>query len=217
MANVIADVAGHYKTLMALIDKMPDDELIFLGDLVDRGPRSKEVVEFVMEGGHRCVFANHEHLMLDHCDPPGDTGRFYQYGTWLWNGGQQTIFSYGALELIPKEVLTWMRSLPKYLEVDGVFLAHSFIHPDYTLEEALDLGKNAGDPDCDRSIIWSRAEPIRRDEYDLQVAGHNSQFGLRSFTDDQGEFAVCLDDCRNKVLTGMHLPTRKIYQQEYID
>ena len=43
---IIGDVHGCYNTLMELIAKLPKDaKLCFVGDLIDRGPNSKDVVE----------------------------------------------------------------------------------------------------------------------------------------------------------------------------
>jgi serine/threonine protein phosphatase 1 len=61
---VIGDVHGHYDTLIALVAKLPRDaQLIFVGDLIDRGEQSAEVVRFVRENNHLCVMGNHEDLM----------------------------------------------------------------------------------------------------------------------------------------------------------
>lgn len=219
MVNVIADIAGQYKTLLALLDKMPDDEPVSVGDLVDRGPQSKEVLEFFMNNG-RAIMGNHEHMMLDTCFDRG----YYSRGIWQMNGGDATLKSFGASDadviswgmlprqFVPDEVLEWVGGLPLYLEIDDCLISHSF--PDGDLKAACELGKSIDD--APHSIIWNRYEPERLEGYNLQIAGHNSQFSYRWFSDDQGDFAVCLDDSRNRVLTGMHLPSRKIYQQEYI-
>lgn len=46
---VIGDVHGCYYTLLNLVKKLPSDaNLIFVGDLCDKGNFSKEVIEFVM-------------------------------------------------------------------------------------------------------------------------------------------------------------------------
>ncbi len=38
---IIGDVHGHYDTLMALVDLLPNDAiLVFVGDLIDRGSQS---------------------------------------------------------------------------------------------------------------------------------------------------------------------------------
>ena len=49
---IIGDVHGHYDGLMMLMDAIApnsDDRVYFLGDLIDRGPDSAQVVEFVKQ------------------------------------------------------------------------------------------------------------------------------------------------------------------------
>ncbi|MCF6206614.1 MAG: metallophosphoesterase, partial [Sulfurovum sp.] len=61
---IIGDVHGCFYTLQKLIAKLPKEaNLIFVGDLVDKGNFSKETVEFVMQNGYPCILGNHEHLM----------------------------------------------------------------------------------------------------------------------------------------------------------
>jgi len=136
---VIGDVHGHYNTLLALVDKLPKDiRLIFVGDLIDRGPKSMEVVKFVREGGHLCVRGNHEELMVKdstyilnayHKNRPLDL-----FGIWMDNGGVQTLVSYGLIQkqgdtyekvehvesTLKKfeDDITWMQSLPLSVELD---------------------------------------------------------------------------------------------------
>lgn len=215
--NIIADVAGEYKALLALVKKMPQGEYISLGDMVDRGPDSDRVVEWFMKNG-KAILGNHEHMMLDFCRG----SRYYDNDTWLWNGGVKTLKAYDPFEqkgykdgIVPEHVLKWIEGLPLHMVVDGCLLSHSFIQPGMTLEESTKFGKGIWEVGESR-IIWNRREPVRRPEYRLQICGHNSQFGLRRWADEQGEYAICLDDSRKKVLTGLHLPTMQIYQQEYI-
>ncbi|MCR9145081.1 MAG: metallophosphoesterase [bacterium] len=61
---IIGDVHGCYKSLRALVKKCPPEPICFVGDLIDRGPDSKGVVEFVRGEGHQCVLGNHEELMI---------------------------------------------------------------------------------------------------------------------------------------------------------
>lgn len=139
MHYVIGDLHGHYNTLKALVEKLPDDaRLIFVGDLIDRGPQSADVVRFVRENGHQCVMGNHETLMVIY------GGEFIsacrreqplpQYNLWYVNGGITTLLSYGVailkegrlekaagsereLERLEDD-LRWMQTLPFYIELD---------------------------------------------------------------------------------------------------
>ena len=215
MVNIIADIAGQYKGFLKLLEKMPDDDVVSVGDMVDRGPDSKEVVEWFMKNG-KAVLGNHEHMMVDFLR----RGNFYDRGTWLWNGGGATQNSYGT-EGVPEEVLVWLESLPFYMEFDGVLVSHSFLRPsavddDVVLKECCSFGTDISKKG-ESTIIWNRLEPIRRERWNLQIVGHNSQFGLRRWADERGEYAICLDDCRNKKLTGIHLPSLEIFQQDYIE
>jgi len=213
MPNIIGDIAGQYDSLMVLLKKMPDDEPISVGDMIDRGPKSKEVVEWFMNNG-QALFGNHEHLMVDEV-----TRRFfYNPGTWMANGGGKTLDSFGWH--IPDEVVEWVCNLPLSMEFktkDGViFVAHSFLPADQDEKLSFDIEYDGGNFWAPNNIIWNRGEPKRIDKYIMQIAGHNSQFGLRRFADEKGEFAVCVDSSRDKILTGIHIPSMEIFQQPYI-
>jgi serine/threonine protein phosphatase 1 len=104
MHYIIGDVHGHYSVLMRLVDQLPQDaELIFVGDLIDRGAQSAEVVKFVRDGGYRCVMGNHEYLMdsfgssfvgfVEQNEP------IKQHNIWYTNGGIATLKSYGLITL----------------------------------------------------------------------------------------------------------------------
>lgn len=210
MTNIIGDIAGQYDTLLALLAKMPDEEPISVGDMVDRGHQSKQVLDFFMKNG-RAIMGNHEHMMWDYYTHPEGMG-FYSWGIWRYNGGSATIHSLGTEPTKP--YVDWIRTLPKYIEIDNCLISHAFIHPDYqTIEQAMDLGIDATDLKGDDSILWNRNQPIDR-EWDLQICGHNSQFGLRYW--GIPPFAICLDDSRKKVLTGLNLESGVIYQQPYL-
>lgn len=215
--NIIGDIAGEYDTLMALLKQMPDDEVLSVGDMIDRGPKSKEVVEWFMKNG-KALLGNHEHMMLDAIRGPA----YYDHGIWMWNGGGYTLNSFdttvqGMLHAYP-DVIQWVENLPYFMELDDILISHSFVRPDRTLAEACDigLGHTSYEKQLDQSVLWSRWHPERIDKYSLQVAGHNSQWGFREFIDDKGKFAICLDDSRSKKLTGLHWPSMTIYQQDFL-
>lgn len=213
MTNIIGDLAGEYKAMIALIDKMPEGEVISVGDMIDRGPQSKEILDYFMNTPNtQVILGNHEHMMLDFLT----YGRFYGDSVWLWNGGNATIASAGSHASLQKYI-DWIAQLPKYIIIDDVFISHSFLSNFENIdpvEYACDFGSNYNKK-LESTIIWNRAEPMRQ-KFRLQVCGHNSQFGLREWRDKDGLYAICLDDSRYKRLTGLYLETMTIYQQDYI-
>lgn len=207
--NVIADVAGQYDTLQALIKKMPPGKIILLGDLNDRGPKSKEVIEWAMNTPNVVsLHSNHGDMFVDFMlgfrDP--DHLTMYHYQDFFNNGGGFTIKSYvpelestrnmiEALTKIPMEHIHWLKDLPLTYEAPGILCSHAPFEETYHRTDA----------------VWNRGYPSKKDGI-LQVFGHNSHWGLRWFDD----WAVCLDASRQQLLTGLHWPSKTIYQQEYI-
>lgn len=215
MANIIGDIAGRYDELMLLIKKMPEDEYILVGDMIDRGPKSKEVVYWAAKNA-RCILGNHEHMMIDSYRKTS----IYDYRLWEdVNGGQATVDSFcneGFVDFIPESIISWMESLPLYIVVDdNVLVSHSFAHYYLELKEACNITNENGRV-SHTSIIWNRSRPGRRQDYELQIAGHNSQMGLTTFADAHGTYAICLDDSRYKKVTGLHYPSMEVYQQDYL-
>lgn len=110
---VIGDVHGCFKTLMALIEKFPQGApFCLVGDLVDRGPENRKVINYVRENNIPCVVGNHEILMestekeINQC--------------WMMNGGYQTIKEYlGPAEALDND-RAWISSLPLYLEFKNI-------------------------------------------------------------------------------------------------
>jgi len=103
MIYAIGDIHGESEKLRELLDELPlreGDELVFLGDYVDRGPNSRAVIEILMElgGQYACTFllGNHESMLLDFL---GWTDIRYMGGdAFLSNGGSETLASYGYTE-----------------------------------------------------------------------------------------------------------------------
>ena len=102
----IADIHGHIKALVGLIDLInpnPEDTLIFLGDYINRGPDSKGVLQFIIDLKQRCnvvcIMGNHEEMMINAYSDPSTMGWF------LENGGHETLQSYGPaknLSFVPQ-------------------------------------------------------------------------------------------------------------------
>ncbi len=135
---VIGDVHGCYDELLELYHKIDEHadgnfRMIFVGDYVDRGPKSKEVVEFIrkmQKRGDIALMGNHEDMLL--------------FGDFTY--AAQTLVSYNAL-LMPEDVLEWMRSLPKYYEDETIIVAHAGANPAFPMNEQKD-----------QMLLWMRYE-----------------------------------------------------------
>lgn len=233
--NIIGDIAGNFYTLKALLDKMPEGEYISVGDMIDRGPNSFQVVDYTMKNG-RAIYANHEDLMVDWYF---DTDK-YDRDVWFYNGGVATVKSFlkaakvdaltdkGRIKpefdeeciksAISQKHIHWMKNLPRFIEHEDEFgkvlITHAPVNPVLGLEKACirvdDL--YGGDPD---SIIWNRGKTKPIKGVNLQVFGHNSGASARWY--GSPPHAVCIDTSAYGKLTGINWPTMEVFEQDIID
>lgn len=102
-------------------------QVVCLGDYVDRGPRSREVVETLMvrraRAGWICLKGNHEDMMVEAASS-GDVARWVGDG----NGGEATLASYGGLAAVPDAHLAWLANLPLLHHQPGAGGGRLFVH-----------------------------------------------------------------------------------------
>lgn len=120
---VVGDVHGCLQELEALLDAtryQPRDQLVFLGDLVDRGPAPLEVMRLTRKLNATVVLGNHEekHVRYRRHEKvraatgkknpmqPFDPERMAQH------------------EAMTDEEIEWMASRPPFVRVDGWILVH---------------------------------------------------------------------------------------------
>jgi serine/threonine protein phosphatase 1 len=130
----IGDVHGcatALRKLVELIQPGADDTLVPLGDCVDRGPESRQVIDELLRLRNVCrlvpILGNHEEMMLNFLD-----GR-PQPDNWLLCGGDATLRSYraqGGPPDIPPEHLDFIRSWRDYFLTETHFFAHAAYHPE---------------------------------------------------------------------------------------
>jgi serine/threonine protein phosphatase 1 len=138
----IGDIHGCYDRLKALMGKIPidcsRDALVFIGDYIDRGPHSVEVVDYLIQLKNRfpeVIFlkGNHED-MLDKFISGAD--RF----TYLLNGGQQTLDSYLTKPVqsesfpIPPDHMEFFKSLRLFYQTEEFIFVHAGLRPRVPLE-----------------------------------------------------------------------------------
>ena len=129
---VVGDVHGCFYTLQNLIARLPHDaELIFVGDLCDKGNFSKDVIDFVLENGYACVKGNHEHLMETYLEDAIFHNKHSSWSSDKRYGGMVTIDSYQGDQAKMLSHLAWIKTLPIYLQIDKYFITHGFTLPFY--------------------------------------------------------------------------------------
>ena len=185
----IGDIHGRLDLLEELHGKILQDcagydgskAVVYLGDYIDRGAQSKQVLDLLIEQpleGFETVhlMGNHEHAMLDFLKNPEGVG-----AAWLSFGGQVTCMSYGVglgrimmnmdLELLAEELaeklpqshLDLLNSMAlKHIEGNYCFV-HAGIRPGVPMEN-----QEAGD------LLWIRDEFTHsREQHEfIVVHGH---------------------------------------------
>jgi serine/threonine protein phosphatase 1 len=196
---VCSDIHGEYdKFLNVLSDanyNEKKDQLILLGDYIDRGSHAKEVVELVMKlvkGGAIALKGNHEELFLKSFF--SDDWR----EVWWKNGGDKTVASYRYDGRIMKEHAKWMeKNLRLFYETKEYIFVHAGLESEIKMEWQEE-----------EVMLWQRSE----EEIGLGkivVHGHTPVKEVmyvndRIFIDT----AACTE---NGKLTLLELPSKKIY------
>lgn len=146
----IADLHGRYDLLLEAVNKIyehagkDDYKIITLGDYIDRGPQSREIIEHLMgrTGDTICLKGNHEAMMVETIRTPLDPD------WWVGNGGHTTLRSYGSEikvspfygvplvgydpHVVPQEHVDWIDNLPLFYETEKQVFVHAGI-PDNNL------------------------------------------------------------------------------------
>ncbi|MGB7325030.1 MAG: metallophosphoesterase family protein [Rubripirellula sp.] len=180
----IGDIHGCAKALRGLVDAIdpqPQDQLVFLGDYIDRGPDSRDVVDQVIALRDRCnvvtLRGNHE-IMLMGVVVGGLDDR-----VWLDNGGQSTVASYGgSTEKIPAEHLSFFQQLVPFYETSTEIFAHA--------NYVCDLAMHA---QTDMTLFWTHLPsplPQPHQSGKRVILGHTPQPDNRIL--DAGHL-VCID------------------------
>ncbi len=178
MIAVIGDVHGCFYTLNNLYNeinsKYPDIPVYCVGDLVDRGKHSFEVVQFVMQ--NRIVFTpgNHDYMFyyfIKH--PSSPIGR-----SWIYNGSEATLDSYSNRFNEMNIHLNHIIRAPLFINIDDCFISHAGISSYYSRK----LGKKLlgdiqnltqvieGEVNSEHGVLWTRDKLLNVGK--LQIVGH---------------------------------------------
>jgi len=167
----IGDIHGCLDLLLKLIEKVAptaDDQIVFLGDYIDRGPESRGVVEYLLalqQQFPETVFLRGNHEQMLHDFLTGTDTLMY-----LLNGGASTLESYETKDnpkpVIPPEHLAFLNNLQNSFICGDFIFVHAGLRPGIAIEE-----QNEHD------MLWIRGEFINSDYvWDKKVIfGHSPQ------------------------------------------
>lgn len=164
----IGDIHGCNTALDTLLGQMqvqPDDTVVLLGDIVDRGPGTRQVVERLLELREQCslhfIRGNHEQMLLGVLDGEYDISR------WLAFGGQEVLDSYELpIEELPAKHVAFLQSSIDYHETSTEVFVHASLEP--------------GIPLAEQNYVWLRWTRFTGEELPLAtgqrvVCGHTAQ------------------------------------------
>jgi serine/threonine protein phosphatase 1 len=187
---VIGDIHGcarAFRTLLERLAPTPEDTVILLGDYIDRGPASCEVVDMVLKLGMRCTVialsGNHEKMLLDaRLKPDVKSG-------WLFHGGEETLASYarggygGTLDDIPDWHWEFFEEQTlDYWETEERIYVHGALDPSLDMEDQPAW-----------LLFWERfSDPLVHKSGKQIICGHASQKDGLPRVFDGG---ICLDSC----------------------
>lgn len=225
---VIGDIHGCLTTLQALIEKAgPVDEIISVGDLIDRGPDSFGVIQYCIDTNIKVVLGNHELMAIEALtkvlgpDYPFKRMDFLD-SDWIANGGVSAFDSFGDnLQFC----LDYFKSLPIYIKTNHIInnlpvvVSHTCLN-----NYAYDI-LNASPDDLKArptSFVWSRTQSLAIGQF-YNIYGHTptSYLGIEGAVPRISPTGINLDTgCvypnnidRGK-LTGVILPSLEIIQQD---
>ncbi len=194
---VVPEVHGAFDSLEVILGRVlplrfsihQEDSLVFLGDYIDRGPDSDLVIDRLISlSGEQRIFmikGNHEELLLKSLESEAN----YKY--WISQGGHTTVLAYmkraklfeqdplnfpqsRLRDIIPKDHIDFLKSLPEYLSYDNYYFVHSGFNYLSSFEETTRNGMLFDDSSAKyaRNCIGKKI-PITVNSQNVIVAAHN--------------------------------------------
>jgi serine/threonine protein phosphatase 1 len=126
----IGDIHGCFNKLKALIEEKivlrKQDKIVFIGDYIDRGNQSKEVVDFLIhlqEEKYEIILlmGNHEAMLLDALNDEESVSK------WIQNGGNETLLSFGvnSLKSLNSKYIKFFKELKPYYSAGNFLFVHA--------------------------------------------------------------------------------------------
>lgn len=171
--DLLRDLHEHIRDYHQMMYRGEDAELIHLGDYIDVGEHSREVIDRLMLGldgfQFTCLLGNHEAMLLE-CLASDNRQAWY---TWLSNGGEETLASFGMslrfggydpdelLVSVGEDRVAWLKTLPLYKTVKPYLFVHAGIAPGVPIDQQRP-----------KDMLWIRSRFLDSDEEHGYVVVH---------------------------------------------
>ncbi len=181
----ISDIHGCFHSFLSLLNKMDftfEDKLFVLGDIIDRWPYSRELVDYLMSMKNCTpLMGNHEEMMLSCLE---NDKYFY---LWCSVGGQETLesFNVGHPCELDEKYINWFGELHIYVTYGKHVLSHAGVDLNQPYPFKMTDEKR-------EYILWNR--DVQRDfsgKYIL-VIGH-TPLDVELIKDSMEEEVICID------------------------
>ena len=221
---IIGDVHGCFNTLLELIKQFPDKEksqICFVGDVIDRGLFSCNVVELIIQNNYKMVMGNHERRLLSNKyeflnnQAPFDTSWFFN------NGGVATYGSYLAQSVgFKQRHIDFLEQRPVYLEFkecknqngEHLVVSHSAVGKFWDLRD-----DDRSRDEFRRHVLSGRGD-MTQVEGVFNVYGHTPVREAKLYTHSANIDTGCVfnEEGYDK-LSALEFPSMKIYAQKNVE
>ncbi|RMG33060.1 MAG: diadenosine tetraphosphatase, partial [Methanobacteriota archaeon] len=217
MVAVIGDVHGCFYTLKELYNQVKQKynnvPIYIIGDMVDRGLNSRQVMQLVIS--ERILFTpgNHDYMFYSFFKEPSSI--FAR--SWVFNGNETTLASYENHEDLIFDHIEHIIKAPLFYDTEDCFISHAGISSTYITSLPSDYQADLSvlypiirtDHRTDRGVLWNRDELL--DLGKLQVVGHTKQKEI-TFVEESNALYIDTGAC-----VGNKLSCVIIHKNEVVD
>ena len=201
---IVGDIHGCYvelQELLATAGIAEDDTIIALGDIVDRGPETPQVLDFFhLQPNARSLMGNHERKHMR-----GARGEVEL--------AMSQIIARGQFGDAYADALAWMAAFPLYIDLPHAILVHGYLEPDVLLEQQLEIVL-CGTMGGDRYLQNRYDQPwyaLYKGDKPVIVGHHDYLRNGQLFVYQDRIFGLDTSCVHGKRLTGITLPDFNIF------
>ncbi|WP_149699747.1 metallophosphoesterase [Campylobacter concisus] len=221
---IIGDVHGCFNTLLELIKQFPNKEksqICFVGDVIDRGLFSCDVVELIMQNGYKMVMGNHERRLLSNKLEFLNNKVPFDRSWFFGNGGEATYRSYlGQSVEFKQRHVDFLESRPVYLEFkeyktqngEHLVVSHSAVGNMWELRN----DKYASE-EFKRHLLSGRGDEMQVSGI-FNIYGHTPVREIKFYKNSADIDTGCVfNEVGYDKLSALEFPSMKIYTQRNVE